>query len=89
MAYNALARHAKKVLSNRLDDSNDYNNYDEDTNVAGTHLDKKHYAFSYTVRDKQSGDDFSHTQQQVNGAVKGSYKVMLPDGKFMQFILFS
>lgn len=42
---------------------------------------KKHYAFSYTVRDAASGDDFSHSQQQKNGAVKGSYKVQLPDGR--------
>lgn len=28
-----------------------------------------------------SGDDFSHTQQQKNGAVKGTYKVQLPDGR--------
>lgn len=42
---------------------------------------KKQYAFSYTVHDKQSGDDFSHTQQQQNGAVQGTYKVQLPDGR--------
>lgn len=80
--YSALSRHAQKVLSNQLDQNNnrvdDY--YDEPTADA-THNDKKHYAFSYTVKDKASGDDFSHTQQQVNGAVKGSYKVMLPDGR--------
>lgn len=42
---------------------------------------KKHYAFSYTVRDHASGDDFSHSQQQKNGAVSGSYQVQLPDGR--------
>lgn len=43
---------------------------------------KKHYAFSYVVRDHESGDDFSHHQQQQrDGAVKGSYKVQLPDGR--------
>lgn len=41
----------------------------------------KHYAFSYTVRDSESGDDFSHSQQQKNGAVHGTYKVHLPDGR--------
>lgn len=46
---------------------------------------KKHYAFSYTVKDKASGDDFSHTQQQKDGAVKGSYNVQLPDGR-MQIV---
>jgi hypothetical protein len=43
----------------------------------------KNYAFSYAVQDKASGDDFSHTQQQnKDGAVKGTYKVQLPDGRF-------
>uniref|UniRef100_A0A1B0F099 Uncharacterized protein n=2 Tax=Phlebotomus papatasi TaxID=29031 RepID=A0A1B0F099_PHLPP len=42
---------------------------------------KKQYAFSYTVKDIVSGDDFSHTQQQKDGAVSGSYKVHLPDGR--------
>lgn len=39
----------------------------------------KHYKFSYAVKDRQSGDDFSHTQKQENGAVHGSYKTVLPD----------
>lgn len=42
---------------------------------------KKQYAFSYTVRDTESGDDFSHTQHQKNGAISGTYKVQLPDGR--------
>lgn len=42
---------------------------------------KKQYAFSYTVQDMHSGDDYSHNQQQKNGAVKGTYKVQLPDGR--------
>jgi Insect cuticle protein len=37
--------------------------------------------FSYAVKDHNSGDDFSHTQKQENGAVHGSYKVQLPDGR--------
>lgn len=42
---------------------------------------KKKYRFSYAVKDGISGDDFSHTQKQENGAVQGSYKVHLPDGR--------
>lgn len=49
--------------------------------VTDTSSSKKHYAFSYTVRDRSSGDDFSHTQQQKDGAVRGSYQVQLPDGR--------
>lgn len=61
--------------------------YDDELASQATqqHLDKKHYAFSYTVKDKASGDDFSHSQQQIDGAVKGSYKVHLPDGR-MQIV---
>lgn len=44
-------------------------------------FDKKRYRFSYAVKDGLSGDDFSHTQNQENGAVHGSYKVHLPDGR--------
>lgn len=67
-------------------ENNDYY-YDDELASQATqqHLDKKHYAFSYTVKDKASGDDFSHTQQQVDGAVKGSYSVHLPDGR-MQIV---
>uniref|UniRef100_A0A336LQ64 CSON011696 protein n=1 Tax=Culicoides sonorensis TaxID=179676 RepID=A0A336LQ64_CULSO len=87
-AYDALARHAKKVLYNKVDTNrvDDYYYDDELTSQAShQHPEKKHYAFSYTVRDKASGDDFSHTQQQVDGAVKGSYSVQLPDGR-MQIV---
>lgn len=82
-----MARHAKKVLYNKLDNNNRIDDYyyDDELSSQATQLDKKHYAFSYTVKDKASGDDFSHTQQQVDGAVKGSYKVQLPDGR-MQIV---
>jgi Insect cuticle protein len=50
--------------------------------------DKKRYRFSYAVKDGQSGDDFSHTQKQENGAVHGSYKVHLPDGR-MQIVKYT
>lgn len=44
-------------------------------------VDRNQYRFAYSVKDRQSGDDFSHHQQQENGAVQGSYKVQLPDGR--------
>ncbi|XP_031637463.1 uncharacterized protein LOC116349929 isoform X2 [Contarinia nasturtii] len=52
-----------------------------DINEDSLETQKKQYAFSYKVRDTYSGDDFSHTQQQKNGAVQGTYKVQLPDGR--------
>lgn len=55
-------------------------NYLDETEPLTTH-DKKRYRFSYAVKDGISGDDFSHTQNQENGAVHGSYKVHLPDGR--------
>ncbi|EAT39455.1 AAEL008726-PA [Aedes aegypti] len=82
-AYKALAKYAARVLNGQVGNSfaeEDFDHYNEATNL------KKHYAFSYTVKDSASGDDFSHTQQQqVDGAVKGSYKVQLPDGR-MQIV---
>jgi hypothetical protein len=43
---------------------------------------KKKYRFSYSVKDDLNGDDYSHTQKQgSDGAVRGSYKVQLPDGR--------
>uniref|UniRef100_A0A7M4YJT5 Uncharacterized protein n=1 Tax=Anopheles funestus TaxID=62324 RepID=A0A7M4YJT5_ANOFN len=79
-AYQALAKHAARVLgkSYAVEDIEAYN--EASTNV------KKNYVFSYAVKDTASGDDFSHTQQQQqDGAVKGSYKVQLPDGR-MQIV---
>lgn len=61
---------------NRIDEASD----DHDTSPTNN-LDKKHYKFAYAVKDRHSGDDFSHIQKQENGAVKGSYKVRLPDGR--------
>ncbi|XP_055532539.1 uncharacterized protein LOC129722804 [Wyeomyia smithii] len=82
-AYKALAKHAARVLNRQIAETyedNEIDNYNEATNQ------KKHYIFSYSVKDAASGDDFSHTQQQhVDGAVKGSYKVQLPDGR-MQIV---
>ncbi|XP_055692660.1 uncharacterized protein LOC129795431 [Lutzomyia longipalpis] len=67
-AYVPLARHPKKFLPDRRYDYEDiYDDY-------SSH--KKQYAFSYSVK-----DDFSHSQQQKDGTVRGSYKVHLPDGR--------
>uniref|UniRef100_A0AAG5DKC2 Uncharacterized protein n=1 Tax=Anopheles atroparvus TaxID=41427 RepID=A0AAG5DKC2_ANOAO len=79
-AYQALAKHAARVLGKgyAVEDIDSLN--EASTNV------KKNYVFSYAVKDSASGDDFSHTQQQqTDGAVKGSYKVQLPDGR-MQIV---
>jgi hypothetical protein len=46
-----------------------------------SNIEKKQYKFAYAVKDRHSGDDFSHTQKQENGSVRGSYKVRLPDGR--------
>jgi len=41
----------------------------------------KNYAFSYSVKNKHSGDDFSHSQAHNGKATKGQYRVKLPDGR--------
>ncbi|KAK6632382.1 hypothetical protein RUM44_007424 [Polyplax serrata] len=41
----------------------------------------KNYAFTYTVKDHLSGDDFSHSQAHNGKATKGQYRVKLPDGR--------
>lgn len=41
----------------------------------------KNYAFSYIVKDHQSGDDFSHSQAHNGKATRGQYRVKLPDGR--------
>lgn len=41
----------------------------------------KNYAFFYAVKDKASGDDFSHTQAHNGRATQGEYRVRLPDGR--------
>nr|XP_040581112.1 cuticle protein 7-like [Lepeophtheirus salmonis] len=39
------------------------------------------YAYAYSVLDAESGVDISADEQSDNGAVSGSYKVTLPDGR--------
>lgn len=73
--YAALNVHNDRLATARLN----YVNGNQRTVLVA--VPKKQYAFSYTVHDSQSGDDFSHTQQQKDGAVKGTYKVQLPDGR--------
>ncbi|GAB0087758.1 hypothetical protein DMENIID0001_021030 [Sergentomyia squamirostris] len=74
--YIPLSRFGKKIVPTphrRFDYDDDiYDDYSSQ---------KKQYAFSYSVKDAASGDDFSHTQQQKDGTVRGSYKVHLPDGR--------
>ncbi|KAF4519693.1 hypothetical protein B566_EDAN003943 [Ephemera danica] len=41
----------------------------------------KQYAFSYSVLDHHSGDDFSHAQQHDGHSTEGQYRVKLPDGR--------
>jgi Insect cuticle protein len=68
---------AKQV--NRVDE--DYPEVADPIKSSSSNHDKKQYRFSYAVKDGNSGDDFSHTQKQENGAVQGSYSVQLPDGR--------
>lgn len=65
----------------------DYQGEDEIISSA-TNNDPKQYRFSYAVKDHRSGDDFSHTQRQQNGAVQGNYQVQLPDGR-MQIVKYT
>ncbi|XP_022828804.1 uncharacterized protein LOC111358122 isoform X1 [Spodoptera litura] len=46
------------------------------------------YAFSYTVKDHKTGDDFSHSQQSTGSATNGEYRVRLPDGR-MQIVSYT
>ncbi|CAG9790136.1 unnamed protein product [Diatraea saccharalis] len=48
----------------------------------------KNYAFSYTVKDHKTGDDFSHSQHSSGSATNGEYRVRLPDGR-MQIVSYT
>lgn len=39
------------------------------------------YDFAYTVRDDESGADFAHSEASDGASVRGSYTVLLPDGR--------
>jgi hypothetical protein len=91
----ALTNHARRVQKNEFQhktqapslthyfNNNRIDETESDHVPASTHqkLEKKQYNFAYAVKDRYSGDDFSHTQKQENGAVRGSYKVRLPDNR--------
>lgn len=95
LIYQALASHGRRVQNNDFQRKNfiprskhHHNRIDEDyqeesdpIRSSSSNHEKKQYRFSYAVKDKLSGDDFSHSQKQENGAVHGSYKVQLPDGR--------
>lgn len=89
--FSALANHGVRVQNNEFQ-RNHYApqfkiqnridvDYQDPIKPSSSSHDKKRYRFSYAVKDGSSGDDFSHTQKQENGAVHGSYKVQLPDGR--------
>lgn len=39
------------------------------------------YNFAYGVNDEYAGTDFSQTEESDGNTVKGSYTVLLPDGR--------
>lgn len=69
--YDALADHGAKVLSHP---AHELSKYSGPSN-------KKNYAFAYKVKDKKTGDDFSHQQVRNAKATNGEYRVKLPDGR--------
>ena len=91
----ALKSHARRVQNNEFQQSTALPHYlkridnersrvddvDRHVTLPSNHIEKKHYKFAYAVKDRHSGDDFSHSQKQENGSVRGSYKVRLPDGR--------
>ncbi|KAL4702119.1 hypothetical protein ACJJTC_015242 [Scirpophaga incertulas] len=100
--YRAISDHAnQRVLdvqrqNNRYDyqvnEPVNYNRYK--SNVVDRHEDdgrddqNNNYAFSYTVKDHKTGDDFSHSQHSSGSATNGEYRVRLPDGR-MQIVSYT
>ncbi|KAJ8707927.1 hypothetical protein PYW08_010293 [Mythimna loreyi] len=60
----------------------DERDYNQDNSPADN------YAFSYTVKDQKTGDDFSHSQKSTGSATNGEYRVRLPDGR-MQIVSYT
>ncbi|XP_068624358.1 uncharacterized protein [Battus philenor] len=59
-----------------------YKNNDVSDEVNNSeNVEDNNYAFSYTVRDQKTGDDFSHSQRSSGSATNGEYRVRLPDGR--------
>ncbi|XP_072934027.1 uncharacterized protein [Epargyreus clarus] len=70
--------YGRSYENNEVADENDNTEYNQGEN----------YAFSYSVKDKKTGDDFSHTQQSSGSATNGEYRVRLPDGR-MQIVSYT
>ncbi|CAH0718627.1 unnamed protein product, partial [Brenthis ino] len=95
--YKALGDHANQNLLDlqkkrvnydnqpkNFDYTNHYENNDvsvDDRNAGYDQDQNQNYAFSYTVKDHKTGDDFSHSQQSSGSATNGEYRVRLPDGR--------
>ncbi|KAM3956992.1 cuticular protein RR-2 motif 132 [Aphomia sociella] len=98
--YQAISDHAReKVLkiqqkptSQRYDYEIKQPNYSHRNQGSDDYDDSsdpgKNYAFSYTVKDHKTGDDFSHSQQSSGSATNGEYRVRLPDGR-MQIVSYT
>ncbi|XP_041986144.1 probable serine/threonine-protein kinase clkA [Aricia agestis] len=84
--YRALSDHANNNLI-KVTRKNEVNIHrpkkeDYDYNDLSSKDDQNQkYAFSYTVRDHKTGDDFSHSQHSSGSATNGEYRVKLPDGR--------
>ncbi|XP_060807895.1 uncharacterized protein LOC106140435 [Amyelois transitella] len=96
--YKALADHAKqKVLKIQRNNQPHYDYHTKDHNylqhrsqdeTVNEDDQTKNYAFSYTVKDHETGDDFSHKQHSSGSATNGEYRVRLPDGR-MQIVSYT
>ncbi|XP_049882222.1 uncharacterized protein LOC126378099 [Pectinophora gossypiella] len=102
--YKVLADHAKqkvlKLKHNPLEPAHhDYQVKEPDYSHRYQHNDVRddgeadydhasNYAFSYTVKDQKTGDDFSHSQHSTGSSTNGEYRVRLPDGR-MQIVSYT
>ncbi|KAI5639572.1 insect cuticle protein domain-containing protein [Phthorimaea operculella] len=76
--YDYQDREPEYARSYQHNDVRDDIDYDHNSN----------YAFSYTVKDHKTGDDFSHSQHSTGSATNGEYRVRLPDGR-MQIVSYT
>ncbi|XP_059047963.1 glycosyltransferase-like protein gnt13 [Achroia grisella] len=74
--------HQVKKLDYSLKNQGNDNDYNDNSDPG------KNYAFSYTVKDHKTGDDFSHSQHSSGSATSGEYRVRLPDGR-MQIVSYT
>nr|XP_026501763.1 putative uncharacterized protein DDB_G0282133 [Vanessa tameamea] len=86
--HNLLNLHKQKLYNDYQPKNLDYDNRYENNDVSNENHnpeygsnENQNYAFSYTVRDHKTGDDFSHSQQSSGSATNGEYRVRLPDGR--------